>query len=101
LENKCGPCCGYTCITRGAVSSERIATRSSEEYRRSACEDLKCDLKTLFMCNTWSVQSSETVIVPVLRSVARRRLVKTGNPSACAAVNWISDSAVLPVFKCD
>jgi hypothetical protein len=28
------------------------------------------------------------VLIPVLRSVARRRLVKTENPSACAAVNW-------------
>jgi hypothetical protein len=26
------------------------------------------------------------VLIPVLRSVARRRLVKTGNPSACATV---------------
>jgi hypothetical protein len=32
------------------------------------------------------VYSSESVIVSVLRSVARRRLVKTGNPSACATV---------------
>jgi hypothetical protein len=29
----------------------------------------------------------ETVTVYVLRSVARRRLVETGNPSACATVN--------------
>jgi hypothetical protein len=28
----------------------------------------------------------ETVVVSVLRSVARRRLVETGNPSACATV---------------
>jgi hypothetical protein len=30
----------------------------------------------------------ETVVVCVLRSVARRRLVETGNPSAFATVNW-------------
>jgi hypothetical protein len=29
----------------------------------------------------------ETVAVSVLRSVARRRLVETGNPSVCATVN--------------
>jgi hypothetical protein len=28
------------------------------------------------------------VLVSVLRSVARRRLVKTEDPSACATVNW-------------
>jgi hypothetical protein len=28
------------------------------------------------------------VQVSVLRSVARRRLVETENPSACATVNW-------------
>jgi hypothetical protein len=51
-------------------------------------EDLKSDLTNLFMCNTWSVQSSETVIVYVLRSVTRIRLVKFGNPSTCSTVNW-------------
>jgi hypothetical protein len=35
------------------------------------------------------------VLVSVLRSVARRRLVETENPSACATVNWkVSKSAV-------
>jgi hypothetical protein len=68
-------------------NGERIGTRSTEEYRRSACEDFECDLKTSFMCNTWNVQSSEIVIVSVLRSVARRRLVETKNLSACAMVN--------------
>jgi hypothetical protein len=28
------------------------------------------------------------VLISVLRSVARRRLLKTENPSACATVNW-------------
>jgi hypothetical protein len=28
------------------------------------------------------------VIVSVLRSVARRRLIESENPSACATVNW-------------
>jgi hypothetical protein len=27
---------------------ERIETRSTEEYKRSACEDVKCELKALF-----------------------------------------------------
>jgi hypothetical protein len=34
------------------------------------------------------VRAEGTVIVSVLRSVARRRLVKTENPGACAAVKW-------------
>jgi hypothetical protein len=28
------------------------------------------------------------VVVSVLRSVSRRRLVETGNPSSCATVDW-------------
>jgi hypothetical protein len=48
---------------------------------------------------------SETFIFPMLRSVARRRLVTTKNPSACATVNCElckhSDSAVLIVIKRD
>jgi hypothetical protein len=39
-----------------------------------------------FMCNSSGVWFNEIVIVCVLRSVARRWLVKTGNPSACATV---------------
>jgi hypothetical protein len=35
------------------------------------------------------------VLVSVLRAVARRRLVETGNPSACATLNWkICKSAI-------
>jgi hypothetical protein len=41
-----------------SMRTEQIGTRSTEEYRRSACEDLTCDLKTLFMCNIWSVDSA-------------------------------------------
>jgi hypothetical protein len=41
------------------------------------------DERTLFLCDIWSVQFSETVTVPVLRSTARRRLVKMKNPSVC------------------
>jgi hypothetical protein len=29
-------------------SSKRIETRSTAEYKRSACEDVKCELKALF-----------------------------------------------------
>jgi hypothetical protein len=35
------------------------------------------------MCNIFKIES---VIIPVLRAVARRRLVKTGSTSACATV---------------
>jgi hypothetical protein len=31
--------------SRELLSSERIGTRSTEEYKRPACEDLTCDLK--------------------------------------------------------
>jgi hypothetical protein len=40
------------------------------------------------------------VIVSVLRSVARRRLVKTENPSACAKVNCkVCNSAIAPYLS--
>jgi hypothetical protein len=38
------------------------------------------------MCNISSVWLSEAVLVSVLRSVARRRLVKTEKPSVCSTV---------------
>jgi hypothetical protein len=45
------------------------------------------------------------MVVSVLRSVARRRLVETGNPSACATVNCTvckSEIALgCPVFECN
>jgi hypothetical protein len=53
---------------RSTRTRQRIRTRSTEENKRSACEEFKC----------------ETVIIPVLRAVAGRRLVETGRTSACA-----------------
>jgi hypothetical protein len=63
----CGPCRGVILKTSGATQAvlgqflsecsdihvsrklkERIETRSREEYKRSACEDVKCELKVLF-----------------------------------------------------
>jgi hypothetical protein len=35
-----------------SLSSERIGTRSTEEYKRSACDDLTCELKTYVCCST-------------------------------------------------
>jgi hypothetical protein len=29
------------------ASKQAVSTRSTEEYKKSACEDLTCDLKTL------------------------------------------------------
>jgi hypothetical protein len=42
-------------IAAAEAREQRIGNRSTEEYRRSACEDLTCDLRTLFMCNIWNV----------------------------------------------
>jgi hypothetical protein len=67
----------------GSTEWGRIGTGSTEEYRKSACEDLKCDCKIL--CVIFVVI---WVLVSVLRSVARRRLVETENPSAWATVKW-------------
>jgi hypothetical protein len=66
----------------GITRTERSGTRSTEEYRRLACDNLKCDCKILcVICVViW-------VLVSVLRSVARRRLVEAESPSACATVN--------------
>jgi hypothetical protein len=36
------------------MQTEQSGTKSTKEYGMSACEDLKCDLKILFMCNIWS-----------------------------------------------
>jgi hypothetical protein len=38
------------------------------------------------------------VVVSVLRSVARRRLVETENPSACATVNWKVCNSVIALY---
>jgi hypothetical protein len=50
------------------------------------------------MCNTWSAYSSESVILSVLRPVARIRLVKTGNPSVCATVNYEVCKAAIALY---
>jgi hypothetical protein len=39
------------------------------------------------------------VIVPVLRFVARRRLVETEDPSACATVNCKSCKSAIALYK--
>jgi hypothetical protein len=39
-------------------------------------------------------------MVSVLRSVARRRLVKTESPSACATVNWKVCKSAIALIAC-
>jgi hypothetical protein len=80
------------CVQR-RYSSFLSSEFSVQGRHRKFVEDLKCDQNTSFICNGWSVWSSETVLVFVLRSVARRRLVKTA--TACATVNWkVCESAI-------
>jgi hypothetical protein len=50
------------------LGSERIGTRSTEEYKRSACEDFTYALKTLYVLqhsDVGSVLFSENFIVPM------------------------------------
>jgi hypothetical protein len=78
-------------------------------HRRFAVEeDFKCDVETLcaLSCSgIGSVWFRETCIIPVLRSVARRRLVKPGNPSVCAMVKCELCKSLyglyLSVIKCE
>jgi hypothetical protein len=60
-------------------------------------EDLRCEWKTFFVCSIWSVWFNETVIIPVLRSVAGKRLVETGSACACATVccKWCKSAIAL------
>jgi hypothetical protein len=90
-----GRCGGY--ITRIMYQHNRFQFLSDSDKVESPGglsswaykdENGACDLKTLIMYNIWSVWLSETVLASVLRSVTRRRLVKTENPSACATVKW-------------
>jgi hypothetical protein len=68
-------------------NSERVLSDSHGKFVEGLWR-FKCDLKTVFLCNTGSVWSSETAIVSVLTSVARWRLVKTGNFSVRATVTY-------------
>jgi hypothetical protein len=77
----------YTTI--GERSLGTGGCRNSKKGIRLCQEDFMCDLKLQWGCD---------------KSVARIRLMKTENLSACAAVSWKvqnSDSAVLPIVpKC-
>jgi hypothetical protein len=44
------------------------------------------------------LHSDLKMLVSMLRSVARRRLMKTDNPSACAVVNWKVYKSVIALY---
>jgi hypothetical protein len=51
------------------ISKQAVSSRSTEEYTKSACEDLTCALKTsceLYCTGTGSVSFRETFIASVL-----------------------------------
>jgi hypothetical protein len=82
----------------------KLGLGAQKKTRRSACEELTCEYKSWFMCNIWG--DLMRLILCMLRSVARRPLVKTKNSSAHATVNcrWCRREAVLyllPVCKCN
>jgi hypothetical protein len=58
-------------------------------------EDIVCDVTCAVVHRHWEC---ETFIVDVLRSVARRRLVKTENSSACATVNCKLCKSVIGLY---
>jgi hypothetical protein len=71
---------------------ENCGSETSAVQVSSRCElqEYICEVETLCMLSRSGIGSvwfRETCIVPVMRSVARTRLVETGNPSACAMVN--------------
>jgi hypothetical protein len=53
----------------------------------------KCDWKIVGV-----ILEVTEVQVSVFRSVARRRLVETKNPSACATVNWNVCKSVIALY---
>jgi hypothetical protein len=71
---------------RVVLRRKRHAVVSCEE-KSCKSTSVKWTLCVLSCSGIGSVRFRETCIIPVLRSVARRRLVGTGNPSACATVN--------------
>jgi hypothetical protein len=89
-----------------SVEWERIiaAVRIPQFKLVSAWVVKSASVKGGFMCDIWNVR----LVDSVLRSVARRRLVETGNPSVCATVNCrvckseiVLCSLYLNVIKCN
>jgi hypothetical protein len=66
-------------------SREQTAAEGSELGKSRSCELRLYVCYSAVTCGVWL---SKTIIVCVLKAVARRRLVETENPSACATVNW-------------
>jgi hypothetical protein len=84
-----GPCGGY--ITRITPAVSQFSGGGSHG---NFAEELKCDFKTL--CVILGVCNPVRLFSSCVEIRCRRRLVKAGNPSACAMVNWkVCKSAIV------
>jgi hypothetical protein len=84
------------------IIREVVSWRRSNQWRRriqgSACEDYACEIEDFVCCIAVKLEVLLKilgvilvviwVLVSVPRSVARRRLVETESPGACAPVTW-------------
>jgi hypothetical protein len=61
-------------ISEQNSEAEAVSWRSTEKYKKSACEDFMCDLNTLCVLQYSDIWSM-TVTVPMLKSARRKWIV--------------------------